>query len=345
MKKIIFAFAAAILTFAACEKADTNVSEKDYSNVRVSLNITRPGALTKVNFTQTDPSNPIGGFDVTWQEDDLFTLIVFQGDNASWEDNFVKTEFYLPAAAEGQTSYDVSSLTSTLDLSSFDNTKNLKYCIVQGSNFNDYWKIFSIYNGFPYILPSYSIQNQIDGMGMLAVTNVKEVPFPSGDLTLEGSLHWITSVFVVQYDIDSAADITYDADSYFVCQLYDAANYYGRYYVDNYTPIINASAEYSSTHDNVIKFATAGKLSDCLDANKCRYYTIPADSILDPAGNARKIGGSSVRFRYDIGGETIYSDPAGSIANDAVIEGGKVYGVKIKVTDSNSDGKPEFTKI
>lgn len=345
MKKIVFALAAVIFAFASCDKAGNNTPVKDYSKVKVQLSLTRPAALTKVNYSLSNPSNPIGGFNVTWEEGDGLTLIVFQGDNASWSSNFVTKTFSMPAAAEGQTSYDVSSLTSTLDLSGFDSTKNLKYCVVQGSYFNDYWKLFDIYNGFPYISADASVQDQINGMQMMAVTDVKEVPFPSGVLTLKGDLHWITSVFVVQYDIDPAADVTYDASSYFVCELYDAVNFYQHYYVDNYLPVVNCSESYTNTHDCMLIFQTAGKLSSALDANNCRYYTIPADTILDAAGKARKIGGSSIRFRYDIGGETTYSDPAGSIADEAVIEAGKVYGVKIKVTDSNSDGKPEFTKI
>ena len=77
----------------ACSKTD-NPGAKDYSNVKVNLSVSMPGALTKSNFTSIDPANPIGGMTVTWAEDDKLTLIVFQGDNADWASKFVKKEFF-----------------------------------------------------------------------------------------------------------------------------------------------------------------------------------------------------------------------------------------------------------
>ena len=333
MKKYMIVLAATAFALAACNK-NTTETPSPYSSVKVNLTVSMPDPVTKANFELTTADNPVGGMTVTWQEGDVLTLIIFQGDNANWQDNFIYKEIQLPAAAEGQTSVDLSTVMPTLDLSGFDSEKNLKYVVVLGGGFNDYWKEFNIWNGIPYIIPSHSITQQINGMGMIAETDVQEVAFPTGDLTLKGSLHWITSVLAVQFDIDSEADITYESESIFIFYLN------GNSYPDCYTPITKSS-DTSALFDCPIHFPSAGKLSDALDANKCRYFTIPADGMTTDA--AKKIGGSSINVRMKRGVSETYYTASGSIG-DVTIEGGKVYGIKVKVTDSDSDGEPEFTK-
>ena len=332
MKKFIFVLVAVTIAATSCNKSDIN----DYSNVQVKLSVSMPEMLTKSNFTQTDPSNPIGGMKVTWAEYDRLTLIVFQGDNANWADKFVYKEFTMPAAADGQTTYDVSSLVESLDLSGFDASQNLKYVVVSGAYFNDSWKEFSIWNGSLYLEPSLSVSEQINSDLMMAETDVQEVPF-SDPLVLSGSLHWITSVLAVQFDIDPAADITYEAGSFFKMNLT------GPCFVDNYKPITKESATYCSKTSRCIYFEPAGKLSEALDANKCRYFTIPADNMTTDA--SQKLAGSSISFNKYLGSTTTDYTSTGTIGTDVTIEAGKVYGIKIHVTDTNGDGKPEFTKM
>ena len=89
-------------------------------------------------------------------------------------------------------------------------------------------------------------------------------------------------------------------------------------------------------------FGGSAKLSDALDANKCRYFVIPSDAILDAGGKARTLGGAEVSFRQSNPAVNFVS--SGSLAN-VPIEPGKVYGIKVKVTDSDSDGVPEFAKL
>lgn len=332
MKKLIFVLVAVAIAATSCNKSEIN----DYSNVQVKLSVSMPETLTKSNFTLTNPSNPIGGMKVTWAESDRLTLIVFQGDNANWADKCVYKEFFMPAAADGLTTYDVSSLVESLDLSSFDPSQNLKYVVVLcNGGFLDSYKEFNIWNGSLYLNPSLSVSEQIKYDGMMAETDVQEVPF-SNPLVLSGSLHWITSVLAVQFDIDPAADITYEAESFFKMKLI------GPCYVDNYIPITKESGNYCSYTSRCIYFESAGKLSEALDANKCRYFTIPADNMTTDA--SQKLAGSSISFHKHLGTETDYTS-TGTIGADVTIEAGKVYGIKIHVTDTNGDGEPEFTKM
>ena len=334
MKKIIFALAAVALTLAACDKANTNVPEKDYSKVKVNLTVSMPEPLTKTfEFSQKNASDPLGGMSVTWGSGNRVTLIVFQGDESGWKDNFVYQIISVPSSAAGTTTCDLSAAMSPLDLSGFDNTKNLKYMLITGS-FNEYWKEITCWNGLAYISSATTLSGQIRNY-MMAETDVKEVPFPSGDLTLKGELHWITSVLAVQFDIDSEADITYGADSYLVFYLS------GKFYIDCYTPIDKYSTG-SAVCNCPIYFESAAKLSDALDANNCRYFPIPADNMTK--NSSQKIGGSSINFKRREGGSDFGYTSTGTL-KDITIEAGKVYGIKVKVTDSNSDGKPEFTKM
>ena len=91
-----------------------------------------------------------------------------------------------------------------------------------------------------------------------------------------------------------------------------------------------------------VGFGGSAKLSDELDANNCRYFVIPSDAILDPDGNARSLGGASVSFKQS--NPSVSFTSSGTLS-DVPIEAGKVYGIKVKVTDSNSDGVPEFAKL
>ena len=336
MKKILFAIAAVALAVVSCDKNAPDTTVKDYSNVKVSLSVTMPDALTKANYSLSNPSNPIGGLTFTWAEDDKLTLIVFQGDNANWKNNCVYTEFNLPAAAEGTTHYDVSGLTTSLDLSGFDSNENLKYVILFGGYFNDYWKIYSFHNGVPYIPYNSSISDQISAHDMIAETAVKEVPFPSGDLELSGSLHWITSVLALQFDIDPAADVVYPNDYSLIFQLNRSSNF-----INMYEPV----TRYADTVDGYmvmpINFTGDHKLSDALDANNCRYFVIQSDGMTSDYPSA-KIAGSTFSVRNS--NNTDYT-ASGSVGGSVVIEAGKVYGMKIKVTDSDSDGVPEFAKL
>lgn len=332
MKKYLFVLAAVVFLATACNKADII----DYSNVQVKLSVTMPGTLTKSNFSLTNSTNPVGGMTVTWQEGDLLTLIVFQGDNASWQANYVKAELSLPAAAEGLTTYDVSSLGTSLDLSSFDPSKNLKYVVVLGPSFNDSSKSFIIWNGGLYVEPTAPMSDQINYFKMIAETDVQEVPFPSGDLVLSGKLHWITSVLAIQFEIDSAADIDYPADSYLMLDMKNSQ------FVDCYEPITKLSGYYASKSIRNIYFPSTAKLSDALDANKCRYFTIPADDMT--VTPEQKLGGTQISFRKYYGSNTDYVSDI-TIDSGVTIEAGKVYGIRIHVTDTNGDGNPEFTKM
>lgn len=339
MKKIIIALAALAIAVTACNKAEGPDTVSPYSNVKVHLTVTAPEAnLTKANYALTNPTNPIGGFNVTWKQGDRFTLIVFQGDNASWSSNYIYQDFLLPADAEGLTSYDLSSCMSPLDLSSFDDTKNLKYVVVYANNgLNTYWHEFNFWNGIPTFNYNYTPSQQINTY-MFAETNVQEVAFPSGDLTLSGKLHWMTSVLAIQYDIDPAADITYPSSSDLICDLYTPSTYQ----VDCYFPITRRSDGYEHRICLPLTFLSAAKLSDALDANNCRYYVIPSDNILDPDGNPRSLRGASVSFRQS--SPSVSFTSSGSLS-DVTIEPGKIYGIKVKVTDSDSNGVPEFAKL
>lgn len=339
MKKFFLALAALVISLAACNKAD-NTTPSRYSNVKVHLAVTAPDAqLTRANFSLTNPTNPIGGFNVTWKEGDCFHLILFQGDNANWRDNFIHQVLQLPAAAEGQTSFDLSTLITTVDLSGFDDTKNLKYAVVyEGtSHWNDSWKELNLWNGLPWMIAGLSPSEQIS-RGMFAETNVQEIAFPSGDLTLSGKLHWMTSVLAVQFDIDPVADIICPDESIFICELTKLSNDL----IDCYFPILKQSDTYTSRLSFPINFGGSTPLSGALDANNCRYFVIPSDAILDAGGNARTLGGAEVSFRQSNPAVAFVS--SGSLAN-VPIEPGKVYGIKVKVTDSDSDGVPEFAKL
>lgn len=60
----------------------------------------------------------------------------------------------------------------------------------------------------------------------------------------------------------------------------------------------------------------------------------------------QKLAGSSISFYKRVGGtNTLSYTSTGSIGADVSIEAGKVYGIKIRVTDSDGDGNPEFTKF
>lgn len=338
MKKYLVILAALAFAAVSCNKAEQPEAEKPYSSVKVHLTVTAPEAnLTKANYALTDPSNPIGGFNVTWKEGDRFHLIIFQGDNANWKDNYIYQEIILPAAAEGQTTYDLSL--SPLDLSGFDSSKNLKYAVVYSDyGFNTYWHTFNIWNGISYYNYNYTPSQQINDY-MFAETDVQEVAFPSGDLTLSGKLHWMSSVLAVQYDIDPAADITYPSNSILLCELTTPSP---RYQVDCYFPITRQSDEFTNTVSLPITFGSAAKLSDALDANNCRYYVIPSDAILDPNGDARSLCGASVSFRQS--SPSVYFTSSGTLSS-VTIEPGLVYGIRVKVTDSDSDGVPEFAKL
>ncbi|MBP5228682.1 MAG: hypothetical protein J6Z32_00860 [Bacteroidales bacterium] len=335
MKKYFILAAIAIIAMA-CSKEDV---KKDNSKmVKVNLSVSINPTLTKCNFTLKDAANPISGMTVTWEEGDKLTLFVFQGDNASWTSKYIYKTVELHAAAEGLTTYDVSPLFGALDFSGFDPSKNLKYCVALGKGaWNEYWHQFTIYNGLPYINYSSSMINQINNMGMIAETDVKEIPFPGGStLDLEGSLHWVTSVLAVQFEIDPAADITYPSSSYLRMVLD------GSKYVDCYTPITKTS-NFSLTFFCPIYFDSEAKLSDAVDANGYRYFTIPADNMT--VNPEQKLGGSTLHFSKKLGSEETNYTTTGSISASAVIQGGKVYCMKIHVTDSDSDGNPEFTKV
>ena len=337
MKKYIILIAIAAVAMD-CSKTE-NPGVKDYSNVKVNLSVSMPGTLTKTNFTPIDPANPIGGMTVTWAENDKLTLIVFQGDNADWASKYVYKEILLPAAAEGQTTLDVSSLGTSLDLSGFDDSKNLKFVVVMGPSFLDSWNEFNIWNGTLYLEPGLNMNEQINYCQMIAETDVQEIPFPGvgNPITLSGKLHWMSSVLAVQFDVDAAADITYPAGSFLIM------NFSGSQYVDNYKPITKLSGSYASSTSRNFSFSSAGKLSDALDANKFRYWTIPADNMT--VTPEQKMGGSSISFRRWKSGESDIHYTSSISIGDVVIEPGKVYGMKIKVTDSDSDGNPEFTKV
>lgn len=339
MKKIFLTLATLAVAVTSCNKVENQNTTSPYSNVKVHLTVSAPETnLTKANFAWTDPGDPIGGINVTWKQGDNFVLIIFQGDNANWKNNYIYQEITLPAAAEGQTSYNLSSDVS-VDLSGFDSEKNLKYAVVYAGPqfFNASWHQFTHWNGIPYLPYNYSPSQQINDY-MLAETDVQEVAFPSGALTLSGKLHWITSVLAVQFDIDSAADISYPVGSYLICDL----THPGKYQVDCYFPITRQSDGYTNTISSPIGFPSSAKLSDALDANKCRYFVIPSDIILDSGGNARSLGGANVTFRQS--SPSVSFTSSGSLS-DVSIEPGKIYGIKVKVTDSNSDGVPEFAKL
>ena len=345
MKKIIFALAAIALAATACEKAKTIETPSPYSNVKVNLTVTAPeSTLTKANYDAKDAVDPLGGFNITWKENDIFELIIFQGDNSAWTTNYIHKKISLPAEAEGKTTYDLSSLVGSVDLSGFDDAKNLKYVVVYGgyNELNTTWQSFTVWNGYPWVPYYDSPSEQIHKTGMLAETDVQEIAFPSGDLTLSGKLKWMTSILAFQFDIDPAADISYPSDSKLVCMLDTYADG-ARYQVDSYYPITRMSENYEYSIACPITFNVSAKLSDALDANNCRYFAIPSDDILDAAGNARTLGGATIQFRQT--GPSKDFTSSGTLSKSVPIEAGKVYGVKIKVTDSDSDGNPEFAKL
>ena len=337
MKKNIIALAVLATMVMACDKAENAIEDSENKNVSVNLEISMAQKLTRCNFNLTDPSNPIGGLSVSWQENDRITLIIFQGDNASWRSNFIYQDVTLPAAAEGQDRYDVSSLFGTLDLSSFDSSKDLKYVVVLSTNggFSSYFKEFSIFGGNPQLKMDASISEQIHMMKMIADTDVQEVAFPTdGKLNLKGQLRWVTSVLAVQFTIDPEADIDYPSDSFLYLKFNNAK------ITLSYYPITKEISPYKK-FSRGIYFQNGGKLSDALDANHCRYFSIPADDMTtDPD---QKLGGATLGFTLEKGSTTEYTT-TGSIATDAVIEAGKVYGLRFHVTDADHDGKPEFTK-
>ena len=338
MKKIFLVMAALAIAATACNKVEEPNTASPYSHVKVHLTVTAPDAqLTKANYSIKDADDPLSGFNVTWKQGDRFTLIVFQGDNASWSSNYIYQDVSLTAEAEGLTSYDLSSCMSPLDLSSFDDTKNLKYVVVYANyGINQYWHEFTYWNGIPSNPYNYTPSQQINNY-MFAETDVQEVAFPTGDLTLSGKLHWMTSVLAIQYSIDPAADITYPSSAYLICDLYTDPTLQ----VNCYYPVIKQSADFAHEISLPIQFSTAAKLSEALDANNCRYYVIPSDNILDADGNPRSLRGASLTFRQDTPTKSFTT--VGTLS-DVPIEAGKVYGIRVLVTDTDSNGEPEFTK-
>ena len=227
----------------------------------------------------------------------------------------------------------------SLDLSGFDDSKNLKFVVVMGPSFNASSNLFSIWNGTQYLEKTHTMNQQINQCHMVAETDVQEIPFPGlgNPITLSGKLHWITSVLAIQFDVDAAADITYPAGTFLIM------DFTGSQYVDCYRPITKVSAFYANNTSRNFSFDGGGKLSEALDANNFRYWTIPADNMT--VTPEQKMGGSSISFRRWKSGESDIHYTSSISIGDVVIEPGKVYGMKIKVTDSDSDGNPEFTKV
>lgn len=343
MKKYILVLAALSIAAISCNKEEMPETNNDAKLVNINLKISLDQKLTRCNFDLADASDITKGINVTWKTGDHLTLIVFQGANADWKTSgYVYKSITLPAAANGLNTYDVSSLFGALDLTGFDSGQNLKYVVVLSTGsfaWNNSDKRFQIFNGAQYINHDASITEQINTMGMIAETNVQEIAFPgSSTLDLEGKLHWITSVLAVQFNIEPEADITMPAGSKLNLLLLSGS---GSTFVDCYTPITKERKSIYYNHICPIAFETEAKISDALDANNCRYFTIPADGMINDAD--QKLAGATLNFRKSKDGQTYY-DTTGSIGTSVVIEGGKVYGIRVHVTDSNSDGNPEFTK-
>ena len=347
MKKIVFILAALAMAATACNKAE-EISAPDYSNVPVKVSLSLPQSVdTKSNFTFTDSGNPIGGFNVTWAESDAISLCLWQTDtpdNSYNNSNQLVLTYYLPAAAEGLDTYDLSSVIGTIDLSSFDSEKKIKYVIAKGG-VNSYWKTLSFNNGVPYISPSADLKSQLGGIGMLACTAEQEVAFPSGSdpLELKGKLNWVTSALAIQFDVqESAKDILYAKDSYFVVQFSGSYDQF----INNFYPSNMERWYGASSHRAMVIYASSTfKLGDVLDARNCRYGAIPADGLFY-TGSTQKLAGSKLQVRYTVdgGSDTTVDVTDGTIGGAVSIDAGKVYGIRIRVTDSDSDGVPEFTK-
>ena len=347
MKKIVFILAALAMAATACNKAE-EISAPDYSNVPVKVSLSLPQSVdTKSNFTLTDSGNPIGGFDVTWAEGDAISLCLWQTDtpdNSGGNSNQLVLTYSLPAAAEGLDTYDLSSVIGTIDLSSFDSEKKIKYVIAKGS-VNSHWKLLQYNNGTPGISTSADLESQLGSIGMYACTAEQEVAFPTGSdpLELKGKLNWVTSALAIQFDVqESAKNILYAKDSYFIVKF---KGYYGQF-IDGFHPSNMAAWSCESSHNAMVmkNFSSTFKLGDVLDANKCRYGTIPADGLFN-TGYTQKLAGSALQVRYTVdGGSDTTVDVTGGTIGAVTIDAGKVYGIRIRVTDSDSDGVPEFTK-
>ena len=352
MKKIIFALAAIALAATACNKAENiETPSYDYAKVPVKVSLSLPQSVdTKTYYDFTTPGNPVGGFNVTWAQYDRISICLWQTDEPN--NTYNNTEqlvlnYPLPAEAEGLKSYDLSSVIGTIDLGSFDSSKNIKYVIAKGY-VNPSFKGIGYNNGLSASEPSATMSAQIDRIGMIAVTEVQEVAFPTGSdpLELKGKLEWVTSAFAVQFDIaDSAKDIVYK--KYFIVQ-FEGPEFYS--FVNVYYPSNRTTWDGFWYHGAMILYGasygtSSFKLGDCLDDNNCRYGTIPADSMTD--NPVQHLAGSKLQVQYTVDGgtETTVDVTGGTIGDSVTIEPGKVYGVKIKVTDSDSDGNPEFTKL
>lgn len=341
MKKafILTAMLAAAYFFASCEKSE--VVAPDYSAVPMRLVLEAPATPdTRVAFDLKDDSNPIGGFNVTWKSTDRITVIVFQSDKedySDWTTNFKNIYFNVPEEAAGSKTFDFSSTLPTIDLSSFDSSKPLKYIICTRTLLNEYWKEFTIFNGMNRS-PSSEISDQLSS-NSFADTGVMEVPFPTGDLCLTGKLQWRTAALAMKFEIDeSAKGIEYQGIfgirfSYCISNCFDPIRRMASEGVSSWSGTV-----YYSWNENEVF-----KIEDVLDANGCRYLSIPADDMTTATN--QKLGGAAISMRYTKSGGSNTFASLGNISESATIEAGKCYGLRIKVTDSDGDGVPEFTKL
>jgi len=342
--KLLITFAALALIFASCAKDEAIIEQTNLTPVQLTLSLSQTGEpVTRAAFHEKDASNP-RLLRATWQQGEQITLVIWQ-DGADWktDPNLIEKSVFLPAEAEGQTSIDLSSLIGSIDLSKFDNTKNIKYAVVKCQ----FWlskqgTLFSP-SGFSQTWDATLASNpgQLDNVMLATPVQETAVPTGSAPLVLQGKLEWRCAVLAIKWNIaPEAADIVYGNSNYFQLKRPNASSTQN-YPVYDYDPILRKAGDISGVFNMVFSLMDK-KLGDmAVTPQGYRYFAIPAkdDNYVDATGsrliiNTYKPDGSSMLVDHFI------TDLNGSVP----IEAGFCYSLNLKVTDTDGDGIPEFAR-
>lgn len=341
--KIKHLFLAALaLVAASCAKTETNVPEASAAAVPVKITLSVPGEepQTRMGFEKTDPARPLALKSV-WKEDFPMLLILFQSDmpdNSDWYNHCVMHKFIIPAPANGQTSADLSAAAGTVDLSTLDAAKPLKYVITTGEGWHYKDKKILFGNGLYMPYPADDLSEQL--RNMIFATPVQQTAMPAGGnpLELTGKLEWLTAALAVNFTIDSSAS----ALNFSSMSISLFANSPSNSYLDGYDPVLRKRTTGYYRFGAGIRFKSAAPLATALDGEGYRYFAIPADDA-----QGVQVSGSKFRLNAELGGGTTVNtgEALGTLDRSKIIEPGKCYGIKIGVSDADNDGTPEFRRI
>ena len=341
--KIKHLFLAALaLVAASCAKTETNVPEASAAAVPVKITLSMPGEepQTRMGFEKTDFARPLS-LKAVWKKDFPMLLILFQSDvpdNSDWRNRCVVHKFTIPATADGQTSADLTAAAGTVDLTTFDAAKPLKYVITTGNNWHDGNKENRLGNGINRYPSAYDLSKQLDKM--IFATPVQQTAMPAGSnpLELTGKLEWLTAALAVNFTIDPSASALNFSEMIIRLDKNSSTNSYP----DGYDPVLRKRRAAYFRFGEGIKFRPAAPLAGALDSDGYRYFTIPADDT-----QGVNVTGSKFSISAEMeGGATLDTGEAlGTLDRSKSIEPGKCYGIAVMIKDEDGNGIPEFERI